>query len=96
MFRTLALTENMRMGTALNQQPGADLASFASYLLQIDEGRHEGHPDMGSDYMRVPRDFLIEPAPTEPEREPAAEDGDSGDEGALSAAFRGSRASSTA
>jgi hypothetical protein len=64
-FTQFHLTENMRVRAAHSRSTAAELAAFSEFLLQVGEGRHEVNPTLGSDYMKIPRDMLIDNPPDE-------------------------------
>ncbi|KAG6617013.1 helitron helicase-like protein [Phytophthora cinnamomi] len=59
-FKQLHLTENMRVQSASNESTAAELAAFSEFLLQVGEGRHEVNRSLGRDFVKIPRDMLID------------------------------------
>ncbi|EEY61181.1 helitron helicase-like protein [Phytophthora infestans T30-4] len=70
-FQTFRLTENMRVRTADTADTAEEMAAFSEFLLQVGEGRHDVNPSLGNDYMKIPRDMLIEnpPVPDDEDQE---------------------------
>ncbi|KAE9045519.1 hypothetical protein PR003_g23036 [Phytophthora rubi] len=55
----------MRVRAAHSARTAAELAAFSDFLLQVGEGRHEVNRALGGDYMKLPRDMLVENPPEE-------------------------------
>lgn len=63
-FRTLGLTENMRVQQVLRNPPSdgpepSEYGKFASWLLELGEGRLPVRPDLGDDIVQIPDEFLL-------------------------------------
>ena len=43
-----------------DESTAAELADFAEFLLQVGEGRHDVNSDLGPDFMKIPKDMLID------------------------------------
>ncbi|KAH7482044.1 ATP-dependent DNA helicase PIF1 [Phytophthora ramorum] len=69
LFHTVRLTENMRVRTAATSDSAAEMAAFSEYLLKVGEGRHEVHNDLGNDYIKIPRDMLIDNPAGDPDED---------------------------
>ncbi|OWZ05116.1 Helitron helicase [Phytophthora megakarya] len=54
----------MRVRYADNSSTAEEMREFSDFLLQVGEGRHEGHPVLGKEYMKLPGDMVI-PNPVE-------------------------------
>ena len=50
----------MRVMAAVDESTAAELADFAGFLRQVGEGRHEVNSDLGLDFMKIPKDMLID------------------------------------
>ncbi|KAE8881433.1 hypothetical protein PF003_g34407 [Phytophthora fragariae] len=61
-FKQVHLTENMRVQSARSESTAAELAVFSEFLLQVGEGRHEVNRSLGKDFVKIPRDMLIDNA----------------------------------
>ncbi|KAG2871063.1 hypothetical protein PC116_g29387 [Phytophthora cactorum] len=57
-FQQLHPTGNMRVRSA-----GDTTSSFSEVLLQIGEGRHDVSPALGQDFMKIPKDMVIDNPP---------------------------------
>ncbi|KAE9276432.1 hypothetical protein PR003_g29064, partial [Phytophthora rubi] len=66
-FKQVHLTENMRVQSARSESTAAELAAFSEFLLQVGEGRHEVNRSLGKDFVKIPRDMLIDN--TEPDQD---------------------------
>ncbi|GMF27113.1 unnamed protein product [Phytophthora lilii] len=66
-FQKLRLTEKMRVRSAGNTENAEEMAAFSDFLLQVGEGRQEVDSELGSDYIKVPRDMLIDNPVVDPE-----------------------------
>ncbi|OWZ01220.1 Helitron helicase [Phytophthora megakarya] len=49
----------MRVRTAENSSTAEEMREFSDFLLQVGEGRHEGHLVLGKKYMKLPGDMVI-------------------------------------
>ncbi|OWZ15154.1 LOW QUALITY PROTEIN: Helitron helicase [Phytophthora megakarya] len=58
-FQQVHLTENMRVRTAENSSTAEEMREFSDFLLQVGEGRHEGHLVLGKEYMKLPGNTVI-------------------------------------
>ncbi|GMF22321.1 unnamed protein product [Phytophthora lilii] len=67
LFQKLQLTENMRVRSAGSSESAAEMAAFSDYLFKVGEGRHEVDSELGSDYIKIPRDMLIDNPVVDPE-----------------------------
>uniref|UniRef100_H3H8G1 DNA helicase Pif1-like 2B domain-containing protein n=1 Tax=Phytophthora ramorum TaxID=164328 RepID=H3H8G1_PHYRM len=45
------------------------MAAFSEYLLKVGEGRHEVHNELGNDYIKIPRDMLIDNPAGDPDED---------------------------
>ncbi|KAG2769628.1 hypothetical protein PC129_g20057 [Phytophthora cactorum] len=59
-FEFLRLTINMRVQTAQDQSTAQAVQGFADFLLRVGDGRHETCTELGSDYVKIPRDMLLD------------------------------------
>uniref|UniRef100_H3H6K4 Uncharacterized protein n=1 Tax=Phytophthora ramorum TaxID=164328 RepID=H3H6K4_PHYRM len=59
----------MRVRTAATSDSAAEMAAFSEYLLKVGEGRHEVHNDLGNDYIKIPRDMLIDNPAGDPDED---------------------------
>ncbi|KAG3114560.1 hypothetical protein PI125_g6318 [Phytophthora idaei] len=57
-FQQLHLAGNMRVRSA-----GDTTSSFSEVLLQVGEGRHDVNPALGQDFMKIPKDMVIDNPP---------------------------------
>lgn len=76
LFSQEHLTVNMRVQGAANEATAAELAEFSEFLLQVGEGRHEVDPILGEDFIKLPRDMVIENPAYDPEIDGTAVDFD--------------------
>ncbi|KAG2914352.1 hypothetical protein PC119_g18199 [Phytophthora cactorum] len=59
-FAFLRLFINMRVQTAQDQDTAQAVHGFADYLLRVGDGRHETCTELGSDYVKIPSDMLLD------------------------------------
>lgn len=52
--------ENMRVQTATNPESAQAAQDFADYLLRVGDGRHAVVNELGSDYVRIPTDMVLD------------------------------------
>ncbi|KAE8915891.1 hypothetical protein PF003_g924 [Phytophthora fragariae] len=66
-FKQDHFTENMRVQSARSESTAAELAAFSEFLLQVGEERLEVNKSLGKDFVKIPRDMLIDN--TEPDQD---------------------------
>ncbi|KAG3115658.1 hypothetical protein PI125_g5327 [Phytophthora idaei] len=59
-FEFLRLFIYMRVHTAQDQDIAQAVQGFADYLLRVGDGRHETCTELGSDYVKIPSDMLLD------------------------------------
>ncbi|KAE9208495.1 hypothetical protein PF005_g12200 [Phytophthora fragariae] len=64
-FKQLQFTENMRVQSARSESTAADLAAFSEFLLKVGEGRHDVNRSLGKDFVKIPRDMVIDNTETD-------------------------------
>ncbi|KAG3092333.1 hypothetical protein PI125_g17168 [Phytophthora idaei] len=62
-FQQLHLTENMRVRSAGDTTSADEMSSFSEFLLQVGEGRHDVNPALGQDFMKIPKDMVVDNPP---------------------------------
>ncbi|RAW19836.1 hypothetical protein PC110_g23722, partial [Phytophthora cactorum] len=55
----------MRVRSAGDTTSAEEMSSFSEFLLQVGEGRHDVNPALGQDFMKIPKDMLIDNPPAE-------------------------------
>ncbi|KAG3136182.1 hypothetical protein PI124_g18623 [Phytophthora idaei] len=50
----------MRVMSAQNESTATELAEFSEFLLQVGEGRHEVNSALGPNWIKIPKNMLVE------------------------------------
>ncbi|KAG3094907.1 hypothetical protein PI125_g16418 [Phytophthora idaei] len=55
----------MRVRSAGDTTRAEEMSVLSEFLLQVGEGRHDVDPVLGQDFMKIPKDMVIDNPPAE-------------------------------